>query len=1077
MDTKLDTVSQPIALGASEIDRCLTEERLYAQTDPSKIIETIRERLDTSLATPTSNVIQDYKVDLDADKWPEGRRPWEHPVVQALYGYPGKLADLEQQRLRLQSGSGGIVKVSEIDQTEERLLQALRAGNSRSVIVSKDDSTIRVIRNVLLDALSAGKSVLVISNNSKSLEETRSAMQKIGLGDLVLNVSQGIDYKEVLADLSNVAQLGRPVQSPELIETRRVRESAQKKLDSHVKLLTEAIGDTGFSAYEAISSLISLSEQGQVQSPFEFSKMRGWDRAKYESALNLCRTLQQFVEEHGLPRLNPFFGARIDSSDPSAQDQVRGKLESLIKNGKSLDQKLSALFGALRLTADLPEQELLATIRAVIKIDDFFSGDGALLKEVDFKNSKWKLVAGDIEQVYASAKRCIDIRNEYKQLFKPSAWNLDSDRLQAIRDVLDSDGRKGWFTHTFSGELGKAQREFWSLFRSEELIPTELEQQLKVLDLLLEAQSHRRLVKEFSPIWNELLGRNLNPTDSEKLSDWAKARAVGRFVSGLVSTLSSSQQFEWIGTLVKSPLNVHRYSDEIRELEKCLSEFIDSRERLVATLKLDQKQLSNKLSHRSFAEECDLYEAWYHNLDQLKALMKFNDLRRAASSASQDFIVDHIEQAERAELSLPTAFQLSWFSGLVSDFISFRPLAAGFSRQLSEEAIATITEADRKLMRNSNVDIATRHWDDLPEKLVLKGGSIEELIAASADSLYRLKPIVVCSPQDVVRKISSGSKPFDLVIIDQADQLDSVPAISAITRGTQTMLLSQANSGTAVGGSIFDLAQSAGFPMLTIEQGKKTEYSVNRRAGRETYDPFLVSVKRELEKRGYQVDAGIGPKGGILDLAVVHPIDPNRYILALLSDGPNYQSQHSSSGRDLNQPKLLMQQGWNLHRLWVLDWLKNPKLEIEMIESAIKRAIVKENTTFRGKRNRGAEVDPIIAIERESPTNNPIDNSAPIEFDSPIGSVHGGLRVYFSDFHDQTKWKEGLVRLLSTEGPLKAEALAKRILEENGTKNMTREMIATLREAITGLEEAGKIHVSGGVFEVAGESINRATSP
>lgn len=106
--------------------------------------------------------------------------------------------------------------------------------------------------------------------------------------------------------------------------------------------------------------------------------------------------------------------------------------------------------------------------------------------------------------------------------------------------------------------------------------------------------------------------------------------------------------------------------------------------------------------------------------------------------------------------------------------------------------------------------------------------------------------------------------------------------------------------------------------------------------------PFEEQVYRQLRNLGYEVNTQVGMSGYRIDLAVVHPKDPQRYILGIECDGAMYHSSPSAKERDVYRQRFLESRGWNIERIWSRNWWKNPSAEIERIDYIIKQLMKKE---------------------------------------------------------------------------------------------------------------------------------------
>lgn len=103
--------------------------------------------------------------------------------------------------------------------------------------------------------------------------------------------------------------------------------------------------------------------------------------------------------------------------------------------------------------------------------------------------------------------------------------------------------------------------------------------------------------------------------------------------------------------------------------------------------------------------------------------------------------------------------------------------------------------------------------------------------------------------------------------------------------------------------------------------------------------PITESLARELEARGHKLVHGVGCAGYRIDLAVVDPDDDRRYVLAIETDGPSYNSSKVARDRDRLRGQVLAQLGWRTHRVWALDFWSDPEKEIARAQGAIIAAI------------------------------------------------------------------------------------------------------------------------------------------
>ena len=101
---------------------------------------------------------------------------------------------------------------------------------------------------------------------------------------------------------------------------------------------------------------------------------------------------------------------------------------------------------------------------------------------------------------------------------------------------------------------------------------------------------------------------------------------------------------------------------------------------------------------------------------------------------------------------------------------------------------------------------------------------------------------------------------------------------------------------------------------------------------------FEEEVLRQLTGLGHDVHTQVGSAGFFLDLAVVDPAQPGRYVLGIECDGARYHSARSARDRDRLRQSVLEGLGWRIHRIWSTDWFHNPDQELRKAVQAIELA-------------------------------------------------------------------------------------------------------------------------------------------
>ena len=114
--------------------------------------------------------------------------------------------------------------------------------------------------------------------------------------------------------------------------------------------------------------------------------------------------------------------------------------------------------------------------------------------------------------------------------------------------------------------------------------------------------------------------------------------------------------------------------------------------------------------------------------------------------------------------------------------------------------------------------------------------------------------------------------------------------------------------------------------------------NVPEATGREADSPFEEAVAARLRTLGHDVEHQIGSAGFFIDLAVVDPAKPGRYLLGIECDGASYHSARSARDRDRLRQQVLEGLGWRIHRIWSTDWFRDPEQELDRVEGAVRSA-------------------------------------------------------------------------------------------------------------------------------------------
>lgn len=129
-----------------------------------------------------------------------------------------------------------------------------------------------------------------------------------------------------------------------------------------------------------------------------------------------------------------------------------------------------------------------------------------------------------------------------------------------------------------------------------------------------------------------------------------------------------------------------------------------------------------------------------------------------------------------------------------------------------------------------------------------------------------------------------------------------------------------------------------------------------------------------IRENGYETDRSIGESAYKIDIGVVNPKDPERYLLGILLDGTSYGSAKTTRDREIAQINVLEGLGWRITRVWTMDWWDNSKREISRLLEEIHKAEEAEKEEAKPKPVEQT-VEPVKELS-EPPVSAPEINTA-----------------------------------------------------------------------------------------------------
>ena len=221
----------------------------------------------------------------------------------------------------------------------------------------------------------------------------------------------------------------------------------------------------------------------------------------------------------------------------------------------------------------------------------------------------------------------------------------------------------------------------------------------------------------------------------------------------------------------------------------------------------------------------------------------------------------------------------------------------------------------------------------------------------------------------------------------------------------------------------------------------------------ERRDSVAKYLAADLQKLGYKVVTDLGTSTFRLDLAIIDPADPEKYVLGVLLDGPSYVSSPTSRDRNLVQPSILKNLRWRLLRFWSLEYFDHP-------EEVVRQIVSKINAPYEEEESGTLESGPVSFYKKEVdlyPHQIPYERA---DLNLPSSSVDS-VRIY-----------EAVPRLIEKEGPVSRHYIMEKTKEALGQKRLGTKLRSEVELAISDTAKVTEICGSEPFYYPSGTNVD-----
>ena len=621
-----------------------------------------------------------------------------------------------------------------------------------------------------------------------ALDVVHSRLQNVGLGDMCLELhSSKANKKAVLLELSRTLQLPAPKKfdvgslCAELVGCR-------DQLNAHLAAIHTTVAPSGMTPFQIIGELVRLRAQDTPLPDYQFADSLKWTRADFEMRRNLLREHARQIAETVPPQDHPWRGVTLDAVLPNDVQRLQAKLPGIRSRIERLLATGQRLAAAMRLS---PVQDSTA-ISNLARLASKLAAAPAMDRS-SIANPAWSQSRERIAELAAAGTRMTECRAKLTGQVCDAGWDVD---VSGARRDLAAYGRS-WFRF-FNGAYRRAQAQLAGILNGP--APKALADRITLLDTLIAAQqSTRAIAQETSQQLGAAAFGKLWKGSSTK---WDAVAAVVRWEAEMQDA-KIGVDFRKVMAGLADPAALPSLVQAIAaDLKPLMEEMKD----LFASVKLDAAQAfgENDLRKLNLVELSQRLGSWADHPELLSSWVNY--YCRAARLIRDGFqpVVQRLHRGSLSPAVASASAELAHFETLIRDAWRQRPTLASFDGQAHEKTFASFRELDRRRIEMARREVAQAHYQRIPRHNSTAGAlgvvkaeierkrghrTIRRLITDAGAAVQAIKPVFLMSPISIAQFLEPGALEFDLLVIDEASQVQPVDALGAAARAKQIVVV------------------------------------------------------------------------------------------------------------------------------------------------------------------------------------------------------------------------------------------------------------------------------------------------
>jgi very-short-patch-repair endonuclease/DNA polymerase III delta prime subunit len=725
--------------------------------------------------------------DLDPANWPSHIKLDEHPLISGLIqnGFPAAENMIhEDANVDEHLSVDRLFHVVDADSSQTLAIEEVRRGRNLVIQGPPGTGKSQTITNIIASAVKDEKKVLFVAEKMAALEVVQRRMNSIGLGPLCFELhSSKSNKRAVLEELKRTKELSKPKNHD--IEGATIRlQSLREKLNNHCITIHKPNAPSGFTAYNIIGNLVSLKEKGIQSKGIVLTKPEEWTLNDLKDKQNLLSDVVSRVKEIGIPAENVWVGVCRAALLPNEYERLVEKLQLLSQSLQQLQEERQIVANYFSLPATLQSYRYAAyTIQAVLSMP--------ACDKNGLTNNIWIQKFNTIEAIVEAGKNYETLKNRLSDKISGVALTTD---LSVCRQNIAMYGES--LFKIFNSHYKGATALLKSVLAVP--IPKDSKSKLALLDEILQVQELQKLLKRDDQTGNAAFGSYWEADQS----NWSVLTNIINWRRGLDNNSLPENFFLHCSKLSSAPEWEELNSNIVNHLD----EFESNTKSMFNLLQLDMKIAfeADSIETISIDGFANKIKKWSSSVEQLSKWINFKKKYDLLSHAGLEAIATQIWDGTLDLNQVNNIFTHAYYDSLAELAFSDHPTLRDFDGFQQSTDVLNFRENDKYRIEQARVELRGRHFSGLPHSEggigplgILNGEfakkrnhlSIRHLIKKAGPAIQALKPVFMMSPLSVAQFLEPGGIEFDLLVIDEASQIEPVDALGAVARAKQIVVV------------------------------------------------------------------------------------------------------------------------------------------------------------------------------------------------------------------------------------------------------------------------------------------------